>query len=374
MRLFKRLWFIVLFSICLVSLAQETLTWQAVSDGFGVITAIVQAPNDSSRLFVANLSGTVSIIENGELLPEPFLDVSERITTEGFGQGLIGMAFHPDYAENGFFYVSYTPEGNSPILARYTVSPEYPNIAEFDSELIILQVDHSSTWHNGGDIAFGQDGMLYWSMGDGAYERSPAQNFQSHLGAILRLDVDSAEPYAIPVDNPFVNDETVLPELWAKGLRNPWRFSFDQETGDLYIADVGEHQMEEINFQSATSSGGENYGWNLFEGTWLYKGGSRKGMTFPVVEYKIEDGKCSITGGYVYRGENLPELIGKYIFADYCSGTIWTSYQQDSGLWYTAQLMDTSYRITTFGIDKGGEIYLGATNTGTVYQLVNALE
>jgi len=367
-------WFcvILLFGMSLSSQAQSAYEWQAIAEGFSFVTAIVQPRDDASRLFIMDLEGTISIVDNGELLPEPFLDVSEQITTETFGQGLIGMAFHPDYAENGYFYISYTPVGNHPILARYSVSADNPNQANFESELIIIQVDHASAWHNGGDIAFGQDGMLYWSMGDGTYTRSPSQNFQSHLGAILRLDVDSAEPYAIPDDNPFLDDETVLPELWAKGLRNPWRFSFDSLTGDMYIADVGQEQMEEINFQPADSTGGENYGWNLYEGTWLFNGGSQDGLTFPVVEYQHDNGSCSITGGYVYRGEDLTDLEGKYIFGDYCSGSVWTTYQQENGNWYTAYLMETNYLITTFGVDNAGEIYVGDARNGIVYQLVEA--
>lgn len=351
-----------------IRLQAQELQWEIVAEGFQFITAIVQAPNDDSRLFIADLDGRIYVIENGILLDEPLLDISEIITRETYGQGLIGMAFHPNYAENGYFYISYTPPENSPILARYTVS-DNPNRADGASAEIILQVDHASPWHNGGDIAFGHDGYLYWSMGDGAYRRSPAQNLRSHLGAILRIDVNGEAPYEIPPDNPYLDTPDALPELWAKGLRNPWRFSFDSFTGDLYIADVGEAQMEEINFQAADSAGGENYGWNLFEGTWLYLGGSRAGMTFPVVEYPHDNGSCSITGGYVYRGEALPDLEGKYIFGDYCSGTIWTTYRQDNGNWYTAQLMDTPYLITTFGRDNAGEIYLGSANTGTVYKL-----
>lgn len=372
MRLFRWMCLIVLSGISQIAVAQETVSWQIVDEGYSFVTAIVHHPQESSRLFIADLSGTITIIEDGIRLEEPFLDVSDRITTETYGQGLTGMAFHPDFAENGHFYISYTPVGNSPILARYSVSPDNPNQALYDSELIILQVDHASPWHNGGDIAFDEAGYLYWSMGDGAYVRSPSQNFQSHLGSIMRLDVDSAEPYAIPEDNPFVDDESILPELWAKGLRNPWRFSFDSETWDMYIADVGEEQMEEINFQAADSPGGENYGWKLYEGTWLFNGGSRDGLTFPVVEYGHDSGNCSITGGYVYHGEDLPDLEGKYIFGDYCSGTIWTTYRRENGQWWTAQLIETNYLITTFGVDSEGEIYLGDARNGIVYQLVEA--
>lgn len=371
MRVFRWMCLFLLIAIIRVSVAQETVAWQTVADGFTFITAIVQAPQDSSRIFIADLSGTITIIENELPLEEPFLDVSAHITTETYGQGLTGMAFHPNFSENGYFYISYTPPGNSPILARYTVSPDNPNQAQYDSELIILQVDHASGWHNGGDIAFDEAGLLYWSMGDGAYRRSPSQNFQSHLGAILRLDVDSAEPYAIPEDNPFVSDTTILPELWAKGLRNPWRFSFDSETWDMYISDVGEEQIEELNFQPANSSGGDNYGWKLYEGTWLFNGGSPEDLTFPIVEYEHDNGNCSITGGYVYHGETLPELEGQYIFGDYCSGTIWATYQRENE-WYTVQLINTNYLITTFGVDIAGEIYLGDARSGTVFQLVGA--
>jgi glucose/arabinose dehydrogenase len=365
----KRL-FLILLVFGFAVKAQNELQWQPIAEGFHFITAIVPEPNDDTRLFIADLEGQIRIIENGILLDEPFLDVSGLISTETYGQGLTGMSFHPDYAENGFFYISYTPVGNSPILARYTVS-DNPRVADAESAEIILQVDHASPWHNGGDIAFGQDDYLYWSMGDGAYKRSPSQNLRSHLGAILRLDVNGELPYEIPVDNPYLDNPDALPELWAKGLRNPWRFSFDSLTGDMYIADVGEAQMEEINFQTADSRGGENYGWNLFEGTWLYNGGSDEGLSYPVVEYPHDNGNCSITGGYVYRGRNLPELDGKYIFGDYCSGTIWTTYRQDNGNWFTAQLMETTTLITTFGRDNAGEIYLGDGRGGMVYKLIS---
>jgi glucose/arabinose dehydrogenase len=207
-------------------------------------------------------------------------------------------------------------------------------------------------------------------MGDGATRISPAQDLNSHLGALLRLDVDHGVPYGIPDDNPYVGVENALPELWAKGLRNPWRFSFDRQTGDLYIADVGDHQMEEINFQAADGPGGENYGWNLFEGTWAYLDGSEDGLTFPVVEYQHGDASCSITGGYVYRGAALPDLVGKYVFSDYCSGTLWATSKRDDGTWYTIQLFENTFGITTFGEDNAGELYIGDVRTGAVYRLI----
>jgi glucose/arabinose dehydrogenase len=368
----RRIWGITLLLLLCVVPAQaqeEDTHWQRIADGFSFITAIVQPPNDSSRLFIADLAGRIMIVHDDVLLPEPFLDISDRMNTETYGQGLLGMTFHPDYAANGTFFVTYTSLENSPVLARYHVTDD-ANRADAASEQIVLQVDHASPLHNGGDVAFGRDGYLYWSVGDGGYERSPAQSVRSHLGAILRLDVDNGDPYTLPADNPFIGVENALPELWAKGLRNPWRMSFDRETGDLYIADVGEAQMEEINFQPADSSGGENYGWNLFEGTWRYLGGSDDGMTFPVVEYPHDNGNCSLTGGYVYRGAALPELQGKYLFTDYCSGILWTTYRREGDNWYTAQLMDTRFSITTFGEDNVGELYVGDAREGVVYRLI----
>lgn len=355
------------------SSAQSDIYWQKIADGFTFVTAIVQPPQDTSRLFIADLSGTISIIQDGQKLDQPFLDLTESINTTSYGQGLIGMAFHPHYAENGYLFVVYTDADNWVVLARYQVSEENANLVDTDSAQIILRADHASELHNGGDIAFGPNGYLYWAIGDGAYKRSPAPKLSSHLGGILRLDIDSNIPYAIPADNPYLGVENALPELWAKGLRNPWRISFDQLTGDFYIADVGEYQIEEVNFQPADSVGGQNYGWNQFEGTWLYYGGARAGLTFPVVEYQHDNGSCSITGGYVYRGSILPALAGKYVFSDYCSGILWSTYQEANGVWYTEQWADSPFHVTTFGQDNAGELYLGDSLKGEVYQLTPPL-
>lgn len=349
--------------------AQSDVDWQIVANGFTFITAIVQPPGESSRLFIADLQGTISIVEDGILVPTPFLDLHNYVNRKVYGQGLLGMTFDPDFSQNGNFYIAYTNADNWPVLSRYRVSLTDPNQADPTSEQIILKVDHASSEHNGGDIAFGPDGYLYWSIGDGAYRRSPSQNLTSHLGAILRLDVEHGLPYTIPPGNPYSGDVDELPELWAKGLRNPWRISFDQQTGDLYIADVGEAQLEEINFQPAGSVGGRNYGWNRYEGDLVFNGGSSDGLTFPVVEYPHDNGSCSITGGYVYRGATLPDLFGKYVFGDYCSGIFWTTYHRSDGTWYTAQLMRTRMRPTTFGQDNSGELYVGDAISGGVYRL-----
>jgi glucose/arabinose dehydrogenase len=282
---------------------------------------------------------------------------------------MLGMVFHPDYATNGLFFVDYTQTDGNPALVRFHVAADNPNLADPDSATTVFMIPHPTGFHFGGQLAFGPDGYLYWSMGDGATRRSPAPKLDSYLGSILRLDVTGADPYQVPADNPFVGQENALPELWAKGLRNPWRFTFDRATGDLYIADVGEAAMEEIDFQVAGDPGGENYGWNAYEGTNIFNNGSKDGLTFPVVEYSHDGGNCSITGGYVYRGTVLPDLVGKYMFGDYCSGWLWTTYRKDDGTWFTAQLLKTRLSLTTFGEDNAGEIYVG-DGQGGVYKLV----
>ena len=371
-KLFFSTLFCLLFTLAAAaSAAQDDSPYQLpqIAEVGSFVTTITQPSGDSTRLFVADLTGKISIIHDGVLRPDLFLDVSEKVTTETFGQGMLGMAFHPDFATNGLFFVDYTQIDGNAALVRFHVSADNPNLADPDSATTVFVIPHPTGFHFGGQLAFGPDGYLYWSMGDGATKRSPAPKLDSYLGSILRLDVTGADPYQVPADNPFVGQENALPELWAKGLRNPWRFSFDRVTGDLYIADVGEAAMEEIDFQAAGDLGGENYGWNAYEGTNIFNNGSKDGLTFPVVVYSHDGGNCSITGGYVYRGTALPDLVGKYIFGDYCSGWLWTTYQKSDGTWFTAQLLKTKLRLTTFGEDNAGEVYIG-DGRGRVYQLV----
>ncbi|MBI1278388.1 MAG: glucose dehydrogenase [Anaerolineaceae bacterium] len=343
---------------------------QPIADGLTFPTAIVQPPQENDRLFIADLAGTIWIWKQGSLQPTPFLDLSKSISPSANGAGLHNLVFHPDYQQNGFFYVVYTLPDRDEILVRYQVRKDNPDIADPDSAFIVMKIQHLTEFHYGGQLAFGPDGDLYWSMGDGAYKKSPAQNWHSYLGSILRLDVDHGEPYSIPAGNATIVDPTAKPEIWAKGLRNPWRFSFDSLTGDLYVPDVGEASVEEINVLPANSNGGTNFGWSLFEGTTPFKGTDKTGLTFPVVIYGHDDGNCSIIGGYVYRGSALSALAGKYIFGDYCSGWLWSTYQKTPNRWYTAQLMLTNQHITTFGQDNAGEIYVGAV--GRAYKLVAA--
>jgi len=343
---------------------------QPIADGLTFPTAIVQPPHQSDRLFIADLSGKVWILKQGALLPTPFLDLSKMISPSANGAGLHNIVFHPNYEQNGFFFVVYTQLDRDEILVRYQVSKDNPDVADVDSALTIMEIQHLTEFHYGGQLAFGSDGDLYWSMGDGAYKKSPAQNWHSYLGSILRLDVDHDDPYTVPAGNATIVDPTAKPEIWAKGLRNPWRFSFDSVTGDMYIPDVGEASSEEINVLPAGSKGGTNFGWSLFEGTTPFKGTDKTGLIFPVIVYGHEDGNCSIIGGYVYRGSALPALVGRYIFGDYCTGWLWSTYEKTPNHWYTAQLLLTKQHITTFGQDNAGEIYIGAM--GAVFKLVTA--
>lgn len=329
-------------------------TWQPVISG-------LQRPVDlqadgSGRLFVIEKVGRIRIIENDQLVATPFLDISDRVGSNGNEQGLLGMAFHPQYAENGRLFVNYTDTNGDTVIARFQVSSD-PNVADPASELKLLGVNQPFPNHNGGVLAFGPDGYLYVGLGDGGAAGDPrgnAQNLDSLLGKILRLDVDSAEPYAVPADNPFGD------EVWSYGLRNPWRFSFDRSTGDLYIGDVGQGEWEEIDFLAARSPGGANFGWDHREGAHDYEGGGPAGMIDPVAEYSHPEGGCSVTGGYVYRG-SMPEWNGIYVYADYCTGIIWGLIQTGDG-WQNQLLFDLNVTITSFGQDTSGEVYLVSDN------------
>ena len=319
--------------------------------------------NGSGRLFVVEKAGRIRIIENNQLLETPFLDITDRVGSNGNEQGLLGLAFHPQYQTNGRFFVNYTDRNGDTVIARYQVTSD-PNVADPTSEAQLLGIDQPYANHNGGVLAFGPDGYLYAGLGDGGSQGDPngnAQNTQVLLGKILRLDVDSADPYAVPSDNPFGN------EIWAYGLRNPWRFSFDKSTNDLYIGDVGQGEWEEIDFLPAGSPGGANFGWDHREGAHDYEGGGPEGMVDPIAEYSHPDGGCSVTGGYVYRG-SMPEWNGIYLYGDYCTGMIWGVIQTDGG-WQNQLLFDVSVTITSFGQDEAGEIYLLSDNGG-IFRLV----
>ncbi|PWB71412.1 MAG: glucose dehydrogenase [Anaerolineales bacterium] len=336
--------------------------WQLVASN--LIRPVDLQPDGSGRLFVVEKPGHIHIIEIGQLIETPFLNIEDRVNDSSNEMGLLGLAFHPDYEQNGYFFVNYTGSGGDTFISRFKAR-EDRNSADPSSEVNLLRVSQPFPNHNGGVLAFGPDGYLYAGLGDGGWRGDPngnGQNTNALLGKILRLDADHGDPYSIPADNPFGN------EIWAYGLRNPWRISFDKLTGDLYIGDVGQNEWEEINYLPAGSAGGINFGWNRFEGNHPYSGNpSETGMTFPVAEYSHPEGGCSVTGGYVYRG-SMPEWNGIYLYGDYCTGFIWGLIKSDNG-WQAQRLFDTDVNITSFGQDAAGEIYLVA-DSGGVYQLV----
>ncbi len=350
------------------------------------VTAITNAGD--GRLFITLQRGQIVIWDGTQVLATPFLDVSTLVVCCG-EQGLLSTAFHPNYAANGFFFVDYTNVSGDTVIARYSVSGD-PNVADPFSAKILLTIDQPFTNHNGGQLQFGPDGMLYIGMGDGgsandpdchAQRRDPQAGRQDLLGKLLRIDVDpsivNAPYYAIPAGNPFVG--TGGPdEAWAIGLRNPWRFSFDRATDDLFIADVGQGTREEIDFQPAGSGAGANYGWKIMEGT-LCTGNTgncpastpacfSSSFTGPILEYGHDGGKCSVTGGYVYRGSAIPDLYGTYLYADYCSGEFFGALPAGGGTFSSESLPLSVDNPTTFGEDSAGELYVG-TGGGFVYRI-----
>ncbi|WP_243369831.1 PQQ-dependent sugar dehydrogenase [Geotalea sp. SG265] len=344
-----------------------SISLHKIASGFDEPTDVASPGDGSGRLFVLEKKGLVRIISGGKILPTPFLDIKRLVKSSGSEQGLLGIAFSPRFKKDGEFYVNYTNHrgiGNSTV-ACYRVGSD-PNRADPASARMILNVTQPYANHNGGQLAFGPDGYLYIGFGDGGSAGDPhknGQNLGTFLGKMLRLDVASgAIPYRIPPGNPFKN------EIWAYGLRNPWRFSFDRATRDLYIADVGQDLYEEVDVQPAGSKGGENYGWNIMEGFHCFerKNCSKKGLTMPVAEYDHSQGDCSITGGFVYRGKNFPSLQGIYLFGDYCSGRIW-GLRRSGGRWEKKLLLKTSLNISTFGEDEAGTVYVADFAKGDIY-------
>jgi glucose/arabinose dehydrogenase len=288
---------------------------------------------------------------------------------------LLGLAFPPGFPQQGHFYVNYTrsPDGAT-VLSRFLLSPADPDIALATGEEVLLLVAQPAANHNAGQLAFGPDGFLYVALGDGGGANDQFQNAQNRatpLGNLLRLDVEAGiAPYAVPADNPFVGEAGILGEIWAFGLRNPWRFSFDRATGDLFIADVGQNLVEEVNFQPAASPGGENYGWNIMEGTacFLSPGCEQAGLTLPVAEYRHGAGDCSVTGGFVYRGAEYPTLQGIYFYADFCSGRLW-GLRRNGTAWQNRLLLDTPLQISSFGEDEAGNLYVVDFGVGDIYKI-----
>jgi glucose/arabinose dehydrogenase len=345
-----------------------------VANGLQLPLFVTHAADGSGQLFVVEQGGTIRLIDGGVLQHRPFLDIRDRVWTKGNEQGLLGLAFHPDHKANGRFFVHYNRrEDGATVVAEYSRQGHGPEVA-VQTERVLMVVPQPYLNHNGGMIVFGPDGFLYIGRGDGGSKGDPqnrAQNPEEWLGKILRIDVDKAHPYAIPPDNPYASGGG-RPEIFAVGIRNPWRFSFDRLTGMLWLADVGQYKWEEVDLVVA----GGNYGWRIMEGAHCYNPAedcSPEGLVFPIAEYGHEHGRCSITGGYVYRGTAVPALKGTYLFGDYCSGELFALSASANRKSSTAPrvLMQTGVRISSFGEDEAGEIYI-VDHKGAIYRLTAA--
>ncbi|MBL8985781.1 MAG: PQQ-dependent sugar dehydrogenase [Gemmatimonadetes bacterium] len=335
---------------------------------------LLTSPPADSRLFIVEKRGTIRIVKQGVTLATPFLDLSAKVTT-GSEQGLLGLAFHPGYAANGLFVVNYTDLSGDTRVSLFRVQAGNPDRADPASEQSVLTVAQPFSNHNGGMVAFGpKDGHLYIGMGDGGSGGDPQGNGQKRttlLGKLVRLAVSTTGQVSVPADNPFVGQSGTRPEIWSLGLRNPWRFSFDRSTGDLYLGDVGQNQREEIDVVTQTGSRGANFGWNIMEGTACFgsAGCSTQGLVLPVIEYLHAEG-CSVTGGYVYRGTAIPSLVGTYFYADYCQGWVrsfrWSNGSAADPREWTAL---SGGQISSFGEDAQGELYI-LTAGGRVAKIV----
>jgi glucose/arabinose dehydrogenase len=371
-----------------MAVASQALELELVPFASGLSQPLSIAHAGDARLFVVEKAGRIRIVRpDGTVDPTPYLDITDRVDDSGGEMGLLGLAFHPNYAGNGYLYVNYTTTADGPRrtrISRFTVDADDSDVADPTSETTLLTVDQPATNHNAGDIRFGPDGFLYVPLGDGG-DSSTAQDMGTVLGKILRFDVDmgpggaadcygnGSGDYTVPIGNPFIDGAgNDCDETWAAGLRNPWRSSFDRDTGDLYLGDVGQNEWEEIDRQPAGSGGGQNYGWPCYEGNHGYSPtgcGPMSSYTFPIFEYSHGAGHCSVTGGYVYRGSAYPPLVGRYLLADYCSGYMWDLAPTGSGWQATRHTGEASSGLVAFGEDVNGELYVANINQGVIYRL-----
>lgn len=376
----------VILTLLSVSSSSTTLTRIEVASGLNSPVFVTARPGDTSRLMIVEQGGRIKLVKNGILQGTPFLDIS-GVVKSGSERGLLGLAFHPEYQTNGFFYVNYTRSSpvndGATVIARYTVSGN-PDLADGSSGTVILFQLQPFANHNAGMLAFSPvDSFLYIGFGDGGASNDPGHRGQDSttlLGKMLRIDVDGGSPYAVPGDNPFVSSPGWRPEIWALGLRNPWRYSFDRDNGDLWIADVGQDAWEEIHYQASSSTGGENYGWRFREGAHCFNPSvgceGLAVMTDPIYEYghSFTPVRCSITGGYVYRGCAMPDMQGRYFYSDFCSGEIWSfrfnGVAVSDSVDHTDELNADSLGLSSFGEDHNGELYLVAHAIGKVFKIV----
>jgi glucose/arabinose dehydrogenase len=358
---------------------QLSVELETFTTGINVPTALAHSGDEN--IYVTEKAGRIRIVRrDGQLVNTPYIDISNRVRSGGGEQGLLGLAFHPEYADNGYFFVNYTRAGDgATVVSRFSRDDQDPDMGDPNSEKILLVIPQPFGNHNGGDLHFGPDGYLYISSGDGGSGGDPmdlGQDGESLLGKLLRIDVDSGDPYAIPENNPFVDDPDAFDEIWALGLRNPWRISFDRLTGDLWIGDVGQNAWEEIDFQPADSPGGENYGWRCYEGNEIFNPlgcDDRSAYVFPVHVYpnnRFNEG-CSVTGGYVYRGMEYPVLYGKYLYGDFCTGLFWVLYKDDMGDYVNEEVGNfQGGQFGAFGEDVNGNLYAAALTNGIIYRIV----
>ncbi len=355
--------------------AATPITLAKVGGGFNALTQVTNAGDGTDRLFVVEKRGTIRVIDGATILPGYFMDIRGIVADTG-ERGLLGVAFDPSFETNRRLYVFYTRNGGDIVISRYLTNEARTDVVESTARPIMLIEHSAASNHNGGAILFGPDGYLYLGVGDGGGSGDPGNDAQekttTFLGKVLRINVNGSGAgtygrYSIPSDNPFRGARTGRDEIWAYGLRNPWRVSFDRGTGKMFIADVGQNRYEELNVENATITGGRNYGWSVMEGKHCFRTSScsLSGDHLPILEYAHASGNCSITGGYVYRGTAYPALVAQYVFADFCSGRIWTAAVGSAS---KIQRADTSLNITSFGEAENGELYLVTIN-GLVYRV-----
>ena len=379
----KSVFLLLLFAfsaVLMVVRAQPQLELELFASGLESPIGLVNAGDE--RLFVVEQRGQVQVLdETGTVAETPFIDLSDVVSQSGFETGLLGLAFHPDYNENGYFYVNYTrATDGSTVVSRFSADPDHADRADRQSEVIMFTVAQPYGNHNGGQLLFGPDGYLYIALGDGGDAGDPhgnGQDLSTMLGKMLRIDVnaDNDSAYVVPPDNPFAEDDNAVDEIWAYGLRNPWRNSFDRYTGDFWIADVGQNEFEEVNFQPAGSSGGENYGWRGYEGNAPFNTqdcGEEENFVFPVFEYPHEGESCSgsVTGGYVYRGAKYNGMFGNYVFSDFCTGNVYVITPLDNGFEGSRVGNFGAREVTAFGEDRYGELYVVKQGAGEIHKLV----
>ena len=389
----------VLFKIIffIFSFIQADLKLSKINDGFDKPIYVTSFKLNHNYHFVVEQDGIIQLLKNKKKMRSPFLDISDRVHQTFYPadeRGLLGLAFHPKFSSNGYFYVNYIDQEGYTVISRFHCKEMFVNK---NSEKILLKILQPYSNHNGGHLEFGPDGYLYISIGDGGSAGDPenrAQNLNNYFGKILRIDVNDGDPYGIPKDNPFTYNNSANKEIWSYGLRNVWRFSFDKLTGDKYLGDVGQNNFEEINFESSSGKGGLNYGWKIMEGFHCFESSecNSKNLILPIYEYpnnanyiktlagikqKDRDG-CSVTGGYVYRGKLIPELYGKYIFGDYCTGKVWSFNYNGKDIYnfenHTNSIMNSidkkSFYLSSFGENDEGELFM-IDYSGILYQVID---